>query len=188
MRKMETKELVFMAFYACLALVLEYVNQFIPFLQMPQGGSINVAIIPIFIASYQLGVKKGIITALLCWGLGFLMGFNAWFLNVPQYLLDYIIPVVVVGAAAVLPKLGKISNVYVGVVVAGIIRFASTVLSGVYYWFPEGEPAGSAYAWTYSLGYNFYYNFATLIVAIILVPILINRLKATHVPFVGIKE
>lgn len=188
MRNIKTKELVFMALYAGLALVLEYVNQFIPFLQMPQGGSINVAIIPVFIASYQLGVKKGMITAMMWWLLGLLFGFNAWFLNVPQYLLDYIVPVLIVGAASAFPRIGKINNVFTGVTVAGIIRFISTVLSGVYYWFPEGEVAGSAYAWTYSLGYNFYYNFATLVVAIILVPVLINRLRGSKVVFAGIKE
>ena len=82
--------LVFIALYAAMAIALEQVSKLIPFLQMPQGGSIELGIIPIFMASYHLGFKKGLATSLIWWLLGFLLGGNNWFVSVPQYLLDYI--------------------------------------------------------------------------------------------------
>jgi thiamine transporter len=68
-----------------------------------------------------------------------------------------------------------------------ILKFASHVLAGVYYWPPEGAARGSAAAWTYSLGYNLWYNLATLIVALIITPLLISRISAIRKDFVGIK-
>ena len=186
MKRSKNLDMTYMAMYIALAVVLEYVNQFIPFLQMPQGGSINLAIIPVIIASYHLGWLKGMGVGVMWWFIGFIMGFNNWYLNPIQYALDYLVPAIVCGLACLLPRIGKISNIYTGVVAVGVVRFLCTVLSGVYFWFPEGSAAGSSAAWVYSLSYNFYYNFATLIVAIILVPLLVNRLKHT-VKMVGIK-
>ncbi|MBQ7889816.1 MAG: energy-coupled thiamine transporter ThiT [Erysipelotrichaceae bacterium] len=182
-----TRDLIFIAFYVAMAVVLDIVSAMIPFLQMPQGGSINLAVIPVFVASYHLGWKKGVVTGLLWWLVGFLMGGNNWFVDPMQYALDYLIPAVICGLAAILPRIGKISNVYSGVVVMMILKFASHVLSGVYYWPPEGAAQGSIGAWTYSLGYNFYYNLATLIVAILVVPVLIQRLSKLRKGFEGLK-
>ncbi len=187
MKNIKVKDLVLMAFYAALALVLDYVSAMIPFLQMPQGGSINLAVIPVFVASYHLGWKKGIATGLLWWLIGFLMGLNNWFVDPMQYALDYIIPAVICGMAALLPRIKNIPNIYSGVVVMMIIKFISHVLSGVYYWPPEGAARGSMAAWTYSLGYNLWYNLATLIVALIIVPLIIKRLSKNRNDFVGIQ-
>ncbi len=182
------KDMVFIALYAALALVLDYVSALIPFLQMPNGGSINLAVIPVFVASYQLGWKKGAVTGLMWWLIGTIMGLNSWYLTPMQYALDYIVPAAICGFAAALPKLGKISNIYTGVTVTMILKFASHVLSGVYYWPPEGAARGSVPAWTYSVGYNIWYNLATMIVALILVPLLIGRLSRVRKDFVGIKD
>lgn len=187
MKRNQTRDLIFIALYAALAVVLEYVNQFIPFLQMPQGGSINLSVVPVFIASYHLGWKGGAATGLIWWLLGFILGFNNWFLTPMQYALDYIIPAIICGLAALMPRIGKLSNVYSGVVVMMILKFASHVLSGVYYWPPEGAARGSAAAWTYSLGYNLWYNLATLVVAIILVPLLVTRLAKIRKDMLGLK-
>ncbi len=187
MRNNQVKTMVLVAFYATLALVLDYVSAFIPFLKMPQGGSINLAVIPIFVASYHLGWKDGAFAGLLWWAIGWLMGLNNWFVSPMQYALDYIIPAVICGLAAILPRIGKISNLYSGVVVMMILKFLSHLLSGVYYWPPEGAARGSAAAWTYSFSYNLWYNLATLIVAIIIVPILVNRLSALRNDFIGIE-
>lgn len=177
-----------MAFYAALALALDYVSQMIPFLQMPNGGSINLAVIPVFVASYHLGWKKGAVTGLLWWLIGFLMGLNNWFVDPFQYALDYIIPAMICGLASLMPKIGKISNLYSGVIVMMILKYASHVLAGVYYWPPEGAARGSWAAWVYSLGYNAGYNLATLIVALIVVTLLVNRLAKIRNDFVGYKK
>lgn len=186
MKNLSVKDLVLMAFYAALALVLDYVSAMIPFLQMPQGGSINLAVVPVFVASYHLGWKKGLVSGLLWWLIGFIMGLNNWYVDPMQYALDYIIPAAICGLAAILPRIGSISNLYSGVVVMMILKFISHVLSGVYYWPPEGAARGSVAAWTYSLGYNLWYNLATLVVALILVPLLVNRLSKMRHDFKGL--
>ena len=184
----KTRDLIFMSFYAALACVLDYVSAMIPFLQMPQGGSINLAVVPVFAASYHLGWRKGIFTGLLWWLVGFILGGNRWFLNPAQYALDYLIPAAVCGLASIMPKIGKLSNVSTGIVSTMILKYASHLLSGVYFWPPEGAVHGSAAAWVYSLGYNFWYNLATLIVSIVIVPLLIHRISRHRNDFTGIKQ
>lgn len=180
--------LVFVALYAAMAIAFEFISKMIPFLQMPQGGSIELALIPIFMASYHLGFKKGLLTSFLWWGIGFMMGGNNWFVSVPQYLLDYIIPLFICSIAAMFPRIGKISNIYTGVVITMILKFLAHVLSGVFYWFPEGSTAGSVAAWTYSIGYNLWYNLATLVVSIVVVPLIIKAVSKAHKDlFVGVK-
>lgn len=187
MKKIQTRDLIFIAFYVALAIVLDYISTLIPFLQMPQGGSINLAVIPIFVASYHLGWLKGMAAGLLWWLVGLLFGMNNYFVDPCQYALDYIVPAAICGMAAMMPRIGKLSNLYSGVVIMMILKFAAHLLSGVYYWPPEGAVRGSAAAWTYSIGYNLWYNVATMIVALILVPLLIHRLSKQRNDFVGLK-
>ena len=71
-----------------------------------------------------------------------------------------------------------------GIVSAMLLKYVFQVLSGVYFWFPEGEAAGSSYAWTFSLSYNLWYNLVTMIVCIFAVPLLIDRLKHSGIKFV----
>lgn len=184
--KKDILDLTYMAAYAALAMVLDLVSEFIPFLKMPNGGTISLAVIPIFICSYHLGYIKGMICSLLWWGLGFINGGNNYFLNVPQYILDYILPALAVGMASIFPKISKVSNLYIGLIIGGLLRFISTVLSGVYYWFPSDEVAGSIGSWIFSLKYNLGYNLATLIISILIVPLLIRTLSK-RIKLVGLK-
>ncbi len=188
MRKSQTRDLILIAFYAALAVALDYVSAMIPFLNMSQGGSINLAVVPIFVASYHLGWKKGIAAGLIWWLIGFLLGMNNWFVDPIQYALDYIIPAMICGLASIMPRIGKISNLFSGVVTMMVLKYGAHLLSGVYYWPPEGAVRGSSAAWVYSLGYNLWYNLATLIVAMILVPLLVQRLTAAKNDFVGLKK
>lgn len=174
---MKVKELTYVSTYIALALVLEYVSKLIPILQMPQGGSINLAVIPVFIASYHLGFKKGVLVGILWWLIGFLLGGNNWYLNPMQYSLDYIVPMSIIGFACCIP------NVYASVTVIGIIRFLSTFISGIYFWPPDNAVAGSMSAILYSFNYNVGYNLGTVIVAIVLVPLLMKALKNLKLQF-----
>lgn len=183
----KTRTLIFIAMYVALAVVLDYVSELIPFLQMPQGGNINLALISVFMASYHLGWKNGIITGLLWWLVGFMMGQNRWYLTPIQYILDYIGPAIVCGFAAAFPKVSKVSNVFTGVTVTMVLKYFIHTLAGVYFWFPETTYAGSAASWIYSLGYNLWYNLATLIICVILVPILVKALNRGSNKFVGYK-
>lgn len=190
----QTLNLVFMAFYVALAIVLSYINKIAPIIQMPNGGSLELMVIAIFMASYHLGWRKGIIVALLSWTIGIMFGLNDYFVSFPQILLDYTLPIGVLGMASLFPsiKIGRFSfsNLYTGITTCMILKYVSHVLAGVYFWFPEGEAAGSLAAWIYSAWtYNFGYNLVTYVAAIIIVPILVKAvLNSNSVEFKGIKN
>ncbi len=189
MKRIETRDIVYIAFYCALAVAFDYITQFIPLLQMPNGGSINLAVIPVFVSSYHLGVGKGMATGLLWWLIGLTLGLNNYMVSPMQTLFDYIIPAVIVGAASIAPKVYKISNVYTGVIIMMMLKYASHVIAGAVYWFPEGEASGTAGAWMYSLGYNLWYNLVTLIIAAILTSIIVRRLSAvSKTKFIGVKQ
>lgn len=58
MKKLTTLDLVYMAFYAALFMVLDYFTNMIPFLKMPNGGSIGVSTIALIVCSYHLGMDQ----------------------------------------------------------------------------------------------------------------------------------
>lgn len=77
-----------------------------------------------------------------------------------------------------------------GIIVSMLLKYLSHVIVGAYYWFPEGEAAGSLGAWFFSgITYNLPYNAGTLILNLIVVPVLVQRLKKMNgVKFEGLKE
>ena len=190
----EVLNLVFMAFYVALSLVLTYLNELFPIIQMPNGGSLEYAVIACFVASYHLGWVRGVVVSLLSWVIGTFFGMHHYIITPMQTLLDYVIPYGLLGLASLFPriKLGNItiSNVYTGIVGCMFMKYVSHVLSGVYFYFPEGEAAGSLAAWIYSAWtYNLAYNLVTLVVALIVTPLLIKSVrKVRTVQFVGIKD
>lgn len=194
MTKNRTREFAYAGFYLALTIVLGYVQEMVPLIKMPNGGSIDYTIVPLFVASFHLGWKKTVPIAFLSWVLGLMLGLNNYIYTPMQTCLDYIFPVVFVGMASIFPKIefGKktISNVYVGIIVSMLLKYLSHVIVGAYYWFPEGEAAGSLGAWFFSgITYNLPYNAGTLILNLIVVPVLVQRLKKMNgVKFEGLKE
>ena len=63
--KWTTKDLVYMALYAALFIVLDVAVNTLGILQMPNGGSHGVSVIPLLMASYHLGWQKGTVVAVL---------------------------------------------------------------------------------------------------------------------------
>lgn len=188
----KTRKLVFLAFYAALAVVLSYSTKFLP--QMPNGGTLDLPVLAIFVASYHLGWKYGVAAGILGWIAGLLFGLSSYMVSPMQTILDYIAPVAAIGIASAFPKIhiGKlnISNVYVGVVGGMFLKYVSHTLAGVYFWFPEGSAAGSSAAWIYSAWtYNLFYNVITMIAALIILPVLLRALRrSSRNEFIGIKE
>jgi len=235
MKKDQTLKLVYMALYVVLYIVLKWVGNLIPFLQMPNGGSIELELIAVFIASYHLGWLRGAGVALISWLMTWILGFPMWIYYPIQTVLDYVGPLVACGLASLLwpfkntGKTGAVAmgillavgaffgiiNSYghvmpaflaggvlaigtfifvywylsekkrFGIVIAMFLKYFLQVLSGVYYWMPDGEYPGSPASWAFSLSYNLWYNLVTLIVCIFVVPVLIERLKKARVKFVA---
>lgn len=137
------------AIFTALAVVLDRLTLF----TMPQGGSVTLAMLPIFIIAFRRGGAAG----LLC---GFLVGliqliFGGYFLNLFQVALDYLLAYAAVGLAGFF-RSGKqapgLPALLLGGLLSGLARFASHFLSGIIFYgeyAPEGTPV-----WIYSLIYN----------------------------------
>ncbi len=172
--------MVFMAMYAALAIVLDYVKEFIPFTSIwANGGSIDISLIPLVFASIHLGWKWGLATGLLEFVVSYVVGatklYFAAYSPVLGFLCDYIIPIVIMGVASFLMTKKKSSfNIIlmeVGIVICMAIRIFSQVISGVYCWV-EASEIGTAAAWAFSAQYNLSYGVPTLVMLVIVMPIL----------------
>lgn len=172
MQRDKVKFLTYTAMYTSLYVVLKFVGNLIPFLKMPQGGSIEIELIALFIASYHLGCSGGIFVAFLSWLITFMMGAEMWFNHPIQIMLDYVLPLGIVGVASIFPKKFGLS-----IVLAMGIKYVSQVLSGVYFWPPKTGAAGSTVAWIFSLNYNAWYNLATMVICLLIVPLLWSRVQ-----------
>ena len=74
MKNKKILDLVYMAMYLALFFVFDWLANVVQLFQMPNGGSLGLGIIPLLMASYHLGWKKGTGVALLAVLLMFLTG------------------------------------------------------------------------------------------------------------------
>lgn len=115
MKNNKIRTMAYMALYAALYIVLKYVGNLIPFLVMPNGGSIELELIAVFIASYHLGFIKGALTGVLSWALTIVMQFPMYFVSPMQIVLDYAGPLALCGMASLLWPFEKVSKPVAGV-------------------------------------------------------------------------
>jgi len=169
--KLDVKSMVMLAMFMAITIVLSYVNKVVP--EMPQGGTVSIDIVAIFLCAYFMGAGYGVICGIGVAVLQFVLGMASYY-GPWSVLLDYVLPLAVCGLASLIPTT-KIREVpiYWGVIFSMVLKFISHYLSGAWLFaeYAEGNP------WVYSFGYNIYYNLGTLILCVILVPILYNRLE-----------
>lgn len=172
MKKTKTKNLVMISIYIALCVGLDIVKELIPFINMPSGGSINIALIPLTICSFHLGIKKGMITGLLWLIVSSILGLNNYYISIPQIIFDYVIPSVIVGASSIFYKKKNLLEIEFGIFLTMLIRTLSITYSGAVFWYN-----GTLAAWIDSCAYNLPYSIATLIVLMISTPLLLKTLK-----------
>lgn len=172
----KNRRLVFISIYCAIAIVLDYIKAFIPFLNMPAGGSINIALIPIVVCSFHLSMFDGIVAGLLWWLVSSILGLNPYFISIEQYVVDYIIPSGIIGVCSCFYKKKNILEIEIGIIFMMIIRTLCLVISGAIFW-PEGVASNSIAAWNASLIYNVPYCVATLIMLLIIIPIVMKSIK-----------
>ena len=112
-----------------LALVLTKLNLFV----MPQGGSVDLELVPLLLFAYRRGPKLGILAGALTGIMKVLTG--AYFLNVIPF----------VGIAAFFPRI-------LWLILAALGQLASHVTSGAVF-FAQYAPSGWN-PWLYSIIYN----------------------------------
>lgn len=174
-RNSKTVILVEGAMLIALATALSYLKIF----EMPYGGSITLEMLPLVIMGLRRGAKWGCLTGFVHGLLQMILGFSnvlycATLLSqIGCIVLDYLLAFTVLGLAAVLAQpfsKNKKAGYIVGSVLAGVLRFACSFLSGWLLWgsyAPEGMNA--AY---YSLVYNGAYMVPDIIILAVVVGIL----------------
>ncbi|MBJ8325196.1 energy-coupled thiamine transporter ThiT [Streptococcus pacificus] len=172
MSKLKLSVLTEVAIMAALAIILDKIVLF----HMPQGGSVSLTMLPIFILAYRRGLAAALTGGLL---VGFIqLFFGGYYLSVPQVLLDYILSYGAVGLAGIFYNQFKASKnnqmlfLSLGILVGSLGRLFSNFLAGIVFWSdyaPKGTPV-----WIYSLTYNASYLVPSAIIALILLVILLK--------------
>ncbi len=171
--KLDTKAISYMALFVAMQVVLEFVCKIIP--GQPQGGSITLSLIPIFLGAYLMGAGYGLIigvaSALIQFVLGLAQYWGPW-----SMLLDYVVPLTIIAIAPCFKNI-KLKNgeIYIGIVIGMILKYGSHVLSGA--WLFASYAPKNMNPWVYSLGYNLIYNFWTLVITYIAFSIIYPRVK-----------
>jgi thiamine transporter len=133
------------------------------FFSLPQGGSINVGMVPIFWLALRRGPKIGIFAGAVFGMVD--LAIEPFVVHPIQLILDYPLPFACLGLAGFFQKLPV-----VGVVVSVTGRFISHFVSGVIY-FPNYAPEGMSPV-LYSAIYNAGYLVPSMIVCAIIIGIL----------------
>ena len=106
---MRNNRLLFMveiAVFSALALIFDLLANVVSFSLWPQGGSVSISMVPVFLMAYRWGVKGGLTTGLLLGLLQIISG-TAYIMHPIQGLLDYIVAYTVVGFAGIAFRYAK---------------------------------------------------------------------------------
>lgn len=171
--------LVEIAIFATLAFVLDFFTLF----KMPQGGSVNLSMIPVFIVAFRWGLKAGLAS-------GFIFGFlqliySGIAISIIQASFEYVVAFFVLGFAGLFSKqiINALNNnnkvsitmwIIVATFIASTLRFLAHFIAGIVWW-AHYTPEGST-VWGYSFVYNITYMLPCfLISAIFCVIVFISR-------------
>ena len=164
MKSIKTKTLAIMALYCAVFVILDRLSDTLNLFQMSSGGKLNFGPIALLMCSYHLGYKNGLLVGIVSVFLQLVIG-SVKFYGVASFLLDYLIAYAVYGIASLFPNY---KYFYSGVIITSLIRLLSSTLSGTLLW--------ETPLWS-SLVYNATYLIPTTICAVIIVPLLCERLK-----------
>ncbi len=172
MRKNQIKFIAEVSIFAALGLILDLVASLISVPLWQNGGSITIAFVPTIIMGYKYGLKGGLLTGLLIGVIQLL--WSSYLITVPQVLLDYVLPNLVIGFVGEFRNkvksttgLKRIIFIAVPILLVCSLRLLCLVLSGVLYW-----EAGIIYSIVYNGTYTYLSAFASIIVVLLLLKFL----------------
>lgn len=133
MRKKEVFNVTFSAIMLSFAVVLELFFKFVLVLDMPNGGGLSLAMLPLIVASIVCGWQYGLIVGL---GYGILDCFllDGYSFSLASFLLDYMLAYLSVAIAAVFRKQileGKRLYFVLAVILVFVIRWFANSFSGI---------------------------------------------------------
>lgn len=148
---------------------LAVVCSFIKVLEMPQGGSIALTMIPLLFIAQKRGPVAGTIAGSI-YGLLSLMIAGVVY-HPASILLDYVLAFGALGIAGFFKNSSK--NIVLGSFLGVLGRFISSLISGAVL-FGEYAPAGQN-PWIYSLVYQSTYMIPELIISVLILLLLFNK-------------
>ena len=195
-QKSNTLFLVEVAVFTALAYLLDLASGFIFSRIWPQGGSVSIAMVPIFLMAYRWGTKGGVLTGFLLGLLQLILGFST-VVHPVQGFLDYILAFATAGLAGLVAaglKQSLAQNrkgqwmtlAVVGAFIGSLLRFICHFISGIVFfgsYAPKGQPVA-----LYSLIYNGTYMLASFVISAILVILVINAAPRTMLNSTAKKE
>lgn len=172
-QKLKLQALIEISLFSALALVFDLLMPY----RMPQGGSITLVMLPIFVMAYRHGLKGGLATGALVGTMQLLFG--AYIFTPVQFLLDYTVAYGLVGVAGIFAAQVKQSAkdgakktltfyLILGALIGSALRYVAHVVSGIVFFaeYAEGPVV------LYSLGYNLTYMLPSFLIATIVLVLL----------------
>jgi len=118
-----------MVAYGALSVALSFVLSCIRLYRMPTGGSVTPgSMLPLMLFSVGFGVGPGLLAGLVYGALQYLQG--GWWLNVWQFILDYLLAFAALGLAGIAHK--KTDKwLYLSIPIAALGRAVCAILAGM---------------------------------------------------------
>lgn len=138
---------------------------------LPQGGSVSLETLPLILAACVWGTRAGVAAGVVSGLLQLILG--GFVVHPLQAILDYPVAFGLIGLA------GVTRNVWLGILIGSAGRLVAHFLAGIIF-FGSYAPAGQP-VWLYSLLYNGSIVLSQVILAALLVPVLVRRLRAAGV-------
>lgn len=159
------------AIFLALAIVLNSLKLF----HLPNGGSVDLAMLPIFIYALRWGVRPGLLVGFL-FGLLQMLIDSAVAWGWQSLILDYLLAFTPLGLAGLFRGRGR--GIYAGVILGATLRFVIHYISGVTIYAILAPTALFGYTFTspvfYSLVYNGSYMLINTVFCLVILTIL-NR-------------
>lgn len=145
--KLNTKTMVIIALFAGVHFCLSKIQ----FIQYPQGGGIDLlSSLPILMVGILYGPTIGMTCGLVS-GLIILLGEQLFIVHPAQFLLDYILPTILLGLSGICGSEKK-SKIFLGCLIVLVFKVTVHVISGCVYFYEYAPVGWSPLA--YSLVYN----------------------------------
>ncbi len=187
------KTIAEIAIFSALGYVLDLLAGIYSSPLFPNGGSLGVAMVCVFIISYRRGFLPGLLTGLIMGLLDIADGFYvvsgaSWYMTFIQVALDYWLAYPLVSLAGIFTHAIKKSDskvkmmifVIIGCIIGGLAKYMSHVLSGAIFWgsdassFAWSFKDSSINAWAYSFIYNLAYMGPDILLSTIVTCVLIK--------------
>ena len=174
MKRTKTRALCEGAILVALATALSYVK----FFELPQGGSVCIGMLPIFLYCARWGCKESFLAS-FAYGLLQLIFDGAYAWGPTSMLFDYVLAYGVLGVACLFRK--QKGGVYIGTVVGCLCRFLVHFISGItiYRIYEPQELFNSVWTnpYLYSAAYNGSYVAIDMVLCLVIFAVLYKPLQ-----------